>query len=125
MRKRSTLQDAHTFQVQGSYSFGSPGDYVSGEERRAELSRVNDELITLLKKQFPRTAKIEYAILKSHLIIEYLLTEYIRFHAHVFVEKEQIRSSFSQKFEIACLMGFGVLFPSLFGCHTASELTRM
>lgn len=112
-KKRSTLQDAHVFQVQGSYSFGSPSDYVSDEERRAELSRVHDELITLLKKQFPRTSNLEYAILKSHLIIEYLLTEYIRFHASVFVEKEQIRFSFSQKLEVACLMGFGAGDPSL------------
>jgi hypothetical protein len=112
-KKRSTLHDAHAFHVQGSYLFGSPDDYVSDKERRAELSRIHDELVTLLKKQFPRTSNLEYAILKSHLIIEYLLTEYIRFHAYVFIEREQIRFSFSQKVEVAYLMGSGANDPSL------------
>lgn len=110
--KTRTLQDAHAY-LQGKItcSFRGTNDYVSENERQATLERIKAELLTLIKKQFPRTAHLEYAILKAHLIIEHTITEYIRFHARV--SCENLKFSFSDKLDIAYLMGFGALDPIL------------
>ena len=60
-----------------------------------------------MKREFPRTQNLEYAILKSHLIIEYALTQYIRCFSAVVVSTESIRFTFAQRLEIAYLLGFG------------------
>jgi hypothetical protein len=61
----------------------------------------------LVEDHFPKTQNLEYAILKTHLIIENLLTQYIRCTSVVLVEPESLRFSFAQKLEIAILHGFG------------------
>jgi len=111
-RKRVTLEDAHKYNKCGMYSNGIK-HRTTDEEREAELNKVYDYLQNLVKIHFPRTTNLEYAILKSHLIVEYVLTEYIRCYSHVLVDPTKIRFSFSQKIEIAYLMGFGANLPTL------------
>jgi hypothetical protein len=51
--------------------------------------------------------------LKAHLIIEYALVQYIRCFAITAVSVSDIRFSFSQKLEVAYLLGFGANDPTL------------
>lgn len=86
---------------------------LSGEEREAALRKVSDDLLGTVKRHFPRTQNLEYAILKAHLILEFALTQYIRCFVLVAVRAEEIRFTFSQRLEIAYLLGFGANDPIL------------
>lgn len=116
-RERPNFRTAHEFYREGSFSVDPRLHRLSGQERQAEIDKVGDELKELVKREFPRTQNLEYAILKSHLIIEYALTQYIRCFSAVVVSTESIRFTFAQRLEIAYLLGFGnhdpVLLPTV------------
>jgi len=112
-RDRPNLNTAHQFFKDGAYSIDPNGHYFSGEEREAELRKIGDELCSIVKQNFPRTQNLEFAILKSHLIIEHALVQYIRSFATTYVDASALRFSFSQKIEIAYLLGFGAHDPCL------------
>ncbi len=116
-RERPNFRTAHEFHGEGSFSIDPRQHGLSGKERQAEIDKIGDELEELVKRQFPRTQNLEYAILKSHLIIEYALTQYIRCFSAVVVLTESIRFTFAQRLEIAYLLGFGnhdpVLLPTV------------
>jgi uncharacterized protein YutE (UPF0331/DUF86 family) len=112
-RDRPNLKTAHQFFREGSFSVDPNRHYFSGKEREAELTKISDELRLMVKRQFPRTWNLEYAVLKAHLIIEHALTKYIRSFATTYVDVKALRFSFSQKLEIAYLLGFGAHDPIL------------
>jgi hypothetical protein len=120
-RDRPTLKTAHQFFKEGSFFVDPNRHYLSGKEREAELTKISDELRLIVKQRFPRTRNLEYAVLKAHLIIEHLLTQYIRSYATTYVDVKALRSSFSQKLEIAYLLGFGahdpILLPTVEGLN--------
>lgn len=92
----------------GTHVRFSPEHAVSDEERKAIAEEAFVELTRLLKEQFPRSANLEYAILKSHLIVEFAITDYIRCVSSVLVDLADLRRfSFAHKLEIAYLMGLG------------------
>ncbi|HUD29504.1 MAG TPA: hypothetical protein VMQ93_11580 [Novosphingobium sp.] len=116
-RSRPTFGSAHEFHRVGHWETG-PEHWLSDEERERFGDEVSVRLERLIKEQFPRTTNLEYAVLKSHLIVEYAITEYIRGHSAVFVEQDNLkRFTFLQKLEIAYLQGFGandpVILPSV------------
>lgn len=115
-RKRPDLETAHEWLKSGSFTISPKEHFLSDQEREAEIKKIADELAIDLPRQFPRTQNLEYAILKSHLIIEHVITQYIRCHSRVAVEVDEIRFTFSQKLEIAYLMGFGEHDPVLLPC---------
>ncbi len=112
-RERPSLKTAHEYHKEGSFLVDPKVHGLSGQAREDEIRRVGDELCELVRRQFPRTQNLEYAILKSHLIAEYAITQYIRCFAMVAVEAEAIRFTFSQRLEVAYLMGFGANDPLL------------
>jgi len=112
-RERPTFRTAHDFHKDGSFLVDPKVHGLSGKEREAELQKVNDDLLGPVKRHFPRTQNLEYAILKAHLIVEYALTQYIRCFVLVAVQAEDIRFTFSQRLEIAYLLGFGANDPIL------------
>lgn len=112
-RKRPSLETAHQYLKDGSFSTIPNEHYLSLDERDNEISDVVENLTNELPKQFPKTQNLEYAILKSHLIFEYILSQYIRCHSRVAISPDQLRGTFSQKLEIAYLMGFGRNDPVL------------
>jgi hypothetical protein len=120
-RERSTLKTAHEFFKSGGFLTDPKRHTLSGEEREAELQKVTDDLLEIVKRHFPRTQNLEYAILKSHLIIEHALVQYIRCFALTAVSVKEIRFTFSQKLEIAYLLGFGandpILLPTVEGIN--------
>ncbi len=112
-RERPTLKSAHDFFKEGSFLIDPNSHFLSTDEQEAELRKVRSELHDIVKRQFPRTQNLEYAILKSHLIVEYALLQYIRCFAAIAVSASDIRFTFSQKVEIAYLLGFGANHPTV------------
>jgi hypothetical protein len=112
-RDRPTLKTAHDFFKDGSFLTDPRIHCLSGDDREREIRKIGDELCELVKRQFPRTQNLEYAILKSHLIVEHALVQYIRCFARTFVDVKDVRFTFSQKLEIAYLLGFGANDPAL------------
>lgn len=110
-RPRPTFRTAHQYHQEGSFGTG-PEHYVDRAELERFSSEMAESLLTLIKTQFPRSANLEYAILKAHLIVEFALTQYIRGKSQVLVDEIALkRFAFSHKLEIAYLMGFGVNDP--------------
>jgi hypothetical protein len=112
-RERPTLKTAHDYFKTGGFLTSPKLHSLFGEAREAELKKVRDGLEEIVRTQFPRTQNLEYAILKSHLIVEYALVQYIRCFAATFVDVKELRFTFYQKLEIAYLMGFGANDPTL------------
>lgn len=111
-RQRPTLKTAYDWLEKGTFSVSPKEHFLSEAEHDGQVQGIVDELEELAK-QFPRTQNLEFAILKSHLIIENVLAQYIRYHARIAVTIDEVRFSFSHKLEIACLMGFGANDPTL------------
>jgi uncharacterized protein YutE (UPF0331/DUF86 family) len=122
-RERPTLKTAHEFFRQGGFLTDPSRHFLSDDEHEAQVRGADDRLAKLVKRQFPRTQNLEYAILKSHLIIEHALVEYIRSFSAVAVEAKDIRFPFSQKLEFAYLLGFGDNDPTLL--PTVEALNRV
>jgi hypothetical protein len=106
-RSRTKLADAHKFCKEGSFTSTTEGDFLSDDERVQIVEDAQKQLLETTKRNFPRTNNLEYAVLKTHLIIENALTQYIRCTSYLLVELEDLRFSFHQKLEIAILHGFG------------------
>jgi hypothetical protein len=104
---RSTLSDSQHFYHDGVGGGMRIVDYLSDKDRSQIVEEVSIQLFDIARQYFPRTSNLEYAILKTHLIIEHALTQFIRCTSFVLVEPESLRYSFSQKLEIAILHGFG------------------
>jgi hypothetical protein len=111
-KRRATLADAHQH-VREHFGYGvSANDYLQDEERMQIAIDASEALQNVTRVQFPRTGNLEYAILKTHLIVEFALTRLIRCSSCVLVEPEAIRFTFSQKLEIAVLLGFAHWCPT-------------
>jgi hypothetical protein len=106
-RPRTTLSDAQQFRSNDVGGGMRAVDYLPDADRVRIVEEVEEQLLQIARQHFPRTNNLEYAILKTHLIIEYALTQYIRCTSSVLVKPESLRFSFSEKLEIAILHGFG------------------
>ena len=112
-RKRTSLQDAHLF-IKNRIGGGTKdSDYISDDDREKIVNEVTNDLINVVERNFPKTMNLEYAILKTHLIVEYALTQFIRCSSYVLVKPESIRFSYAQKLEISVLFGLGLGYPPL------------
>ncbi|RVR06867.1 hypothetical protein [Sinorhizobium meliloti] len=107
---KPSFQSAVQYHKQGYSYYGAEGR-LEGNERRAELQKICEDLDTIVMREFPRTQNLEYAILKAHLILEHVLVQYIRSFAYTAVESQDVRFPFSQKLEVAHLLGFGRFDP--------------
>lgn len=111
-RPRATLADAQRFAHDGACRGMRVEDYLSDEDRSRIAEEIDDHLSQVPRDHFPRTGNLEYAILKTHLIVEFAITQFICGSSPVLVKPETLRFSFVEKLEIAVLLGFG------FGCPT-------
>lgn len=107
---RPTRQTAHEFFSKGYFAAGPA---VSDAERQKKCDEISNQLLNLVRQKFPRTLNLEYAILKSHIIIEYGLDQFIKANSYVTIEKFHRNMTFSLKLEISYLMGFGVRSPTI------------
>jgi hypothetical protein len=123
-RARPTLKTAHNFFKEGTFSVVHDEHFLSGKAREDEIKKTVDEMLELVRTQFPaRTQNLEHAIFRGHLIVEHVLTQYIRCFASTYVDAKNLRFTFSQKLEIAYLMGFGANDPTLL--PTVETLNRI
>ena len=111
-KKLSTRADAHRFRQAGVGGGMAVSDYLSEAERQQIAEDVVSQLEEVTRAHFPRTQNLEYAILKSHLIVEFAITEFIRCTSFSLVAPEHFRFTFSQKLEIAVLNGLGLGDPT-------------
>jgi hypothetical protein len=109
---RPTLKTAHEFYRRGFHPPAPGREYFTEEEHLQQVIDIEDDLESIVRLQYPRTQNLEYAILKAHLIIEHSITQYIRAFARTADAKIE-RFSFSQKLDIAYLLGFGAHDPTM------------
>ena len=114
-KSRPSLMDAHKAAASGSYVEMATSNYISEEERTLELSKITNEIAEITKRHFPKTRNLEYAVLKSHLIVEHALTQFLRCSFPTFVKLDDINFHFSQKVKLAYFCGVTdtVLLPSI------------
>jgi hypothetical protein len=106
-RPRTRFSEAQQFRSNGVGGGMRTVDYLADADRVRIVEEVEEQFLEIARQHFPRTNHLEYAILKTHLIIENALTQYIRCTSSVLVEPESLRFSFTEKLEIAILHGFG------------------
>lgn len=111
-KKRPTIETARAYLRDGHHTVDPRSDYQSPDEQRAEMEAIVADLESTYTR-FPRTTSLEYAVLKGHLILEHAVMQYIRYHARLALDIEDLRFTFAQKVDIACLMGFGLVSPTL------------
>jgi hypothetical protein len=87
----------------------SADDIITDIERRDLLEKISQAIEDTVKANFPETDNLEYAILKAHLLIEYIVEKYIESMSFYRVEVADLRFQFAQKVEMAAMLGFGAL----------------
>lgn len=112
-RSRPSLKTAHAFHERGWFEVDPERHSLSKKEHEARVLRVADELQKIVKENFPRTKNIEYAILKTHLILEHIISQYIAEFSAISIEASDVKFSFRQKLDVAYLLGFGANDPTL------------
>lgn len=104
-KRRATLQDALNSIKQGFDDVIDVDDYVFREEREADIQHTVSEIESLLKSQIPHSRNLDLVILKCHLLLEYVLNQYIRLTAKCEVDISKERFSFSQKLTLVHILG--------------------
>ena len=115
-RKRPNLQETEQFLKKGYSSGMSSEDYVSVEERRERLIALDAELTAKLKEHLPRSRNLELVVLKCHLLVEFMINQYIDLMAPTEGVVEAERFTFKQKEGLVHMLGFPAdpcFFPSL------------
>ncbi len=102
---RPKLNDALEFMKKGHYSVGKE-HYVALEERIKEVEELEAHIKSLLKKEIPKSRNLDLVILKCHLLIEFMMNQYITLTAKNKFEISKERFSFSQKLSLVHAFGF-------------------
>lgn len=103
-KKRPTKKDAIDFLSKGHWGVASE-DYVSPKEREKRIEETASQIQVLLKKNMPRGKNLDLIILKGHILLEFMLNQFISLKAPVEVDIEKQRFTFSQKIDIAYMLG--------------------
>ncbi len=114
-KKRPTAQDAREFLRKGRAGVG-PRDFVTPEERLQRLDELNREIRELIRQHLPRGRRLDLIVLKGHLLVEFMLNQYIMLMSQSEVDMERERFSFPQKMTIVHALGFPydpLFFPCL------------
>lgn len=108
VRPRPTLETAHTVHKEGIWLASAPDHWRTIDEHKDQIQKATDRLETIVKEQFPRTNILEYAVLKSHLIVEFALDLFIDVTARGNNVDRVKRFNFASKLEVAILLGLGL-----------------
>ena len=115
-RRRPTLQDAEDFHKKGSFGFNPARDAVSLEERRKRVEGLSATVQAKLKQTLSPIRQLDLVVLRSHLLIEYMLNQFIDITARTEGVIDTERFTFSQKEALVHLLGFPsdpLFFPSV------------
>lgn len=115
-RKRPILQEAEQWRNRGTGGGMRAEDYVSAAERKARVAQLAIDLDGKLREHLPRSHNLELVILKCHLLIEFMLNQYIDLIAPTEGVIQSERFSFKQKETLVHMLGFPpdpLFFPSI------------
>jgi len=114
-RGRPTLADAEAFLLGRPHGVWK-SDYVSPKERLLRLAELRSQLKRLLRANLPSGPRLDLLILKAHLLVEFMLTQYIALRSYYEYDVSVERLTFPQKMAVAHILGYPldpVLMPSL------------
>lgn len=112
---RPKLSDALEFLKKGHYTV-SRENYVSPKERIKEVEELEAQIKTLLKQEIPKSRNLDLVILKCHLLVEYMMNQFITLTAKHKFDISKERFTFSQKLSIVHAFGFHLdptMLPSI------------
>lgn len=114
-KTKPSLEIAHKIASGKQHARISINEYFTDSERIHEVRDVVESIKKVATKNFPRTQNLEYAILKTHLIIEFAITEFIRCSMSIVSKTNRIDLKFSQKITFLFQLGFNdeVLLPCI------------
>jgi hypothetical protein len=119
-KKRPTKRDAEDAKRRGSHGIDA-GDYVSHEERLAQVDHFAALVLDLIRRDLARTRRLDLTILRGHSIIDIALTQFIELASRNQAAMENARFAFHQKVTIAYALG---LTPDPFLFGTLDALTE-
>lgn len=103
-KPKPTLKEAEKFRKVGHYSVLEK-DYIKFKERIEDISKSKNEIEKLIKRELPKVRRLDLVILKCHILLEYMLNQYIRFVGNNEYDISKDRFSFSNKIIIAHILG--------------------
>jgi hypothetical protein len=115
-RRRPTLQDAEDFHKKGSFGYSPSRDGVSLEERRKRIEELSATVQAKARQTLSTVRNLELVVLKCHLLVEYMLNQFIDLTARTEGVIDNERFTFSQKETLVHLLGFPpdpLFFPSV------------
>ncbi len=115
IKTRPTEKEALEFLSRGYYSIG-PKDYISAKDRIEELKRLSNTIRVLLNKEIPKGRNLDLVILKCHILIEFMMNQYINLLSESKVDVTKERFTISQKLTIVHMLGFifdPLILPSI------------
>jgi hypothetical protein len=104
-RKKPGRRELDEFLRTGTLRHDPREHEVSPKARRTDLRVASDDVKRLLRRYLGGNASLELTILRGHLVLEYLLNQFIRFMAPVEVDPEGLRLTFSQKVDVFHILG--------------------
>ena len=112
---RPKLSDAFEFIKKGHYTV-SHDHFVSAKERIREVEELEVHIKTLLKQEIPKSRNLDLVILKCHLLVEYMMNQFITLSAKNKFNISKERFSFYQKLTLVHAFGFQldpIILPSI------------
>jgi len=112
---RPKLNDALEFVKKGHYTV-SRDKFVSPKERIKEVEELEANIKKLLKQEIPKSRSLDLVILKCHLLVEYMMNQFITLSAKNKFDISKERFTFSQKLSLVHAFGFHLdptILPSI------------
>ena len=104
--KRPSLQDAEN-SLKGGIGGGMRAeDYVSVADRKERLASLADDIEDKLKTHLPRTRNLELMVIKCHLMLEFMLNQFIELMAPTECDVHSVRFQFPEKVFLVHMLGF-------------------
>jgi len=115
-RKRPNLAEAEEWLRRGYGAVMTASDYVSVEERKQRLEKLDTDVPTMLRTELARVRSLDLVILKCHLLLEFMLNQFIDLTAPTEGALEDARLTFKQKQAVVHMLGLPAIplfLPSL------------
>jgi hypothetical protein len=112
---RPKLGDSLEFIKKGYYTIGKE-KHVLPRDRIKDIEELKEQLKRLLKEEIPINRNLDLVILKCHLLVEFMINQYITLSSVHKFDISNEKFSFAQKLSLAHAFGFPpdpILLPSM------------
>ena len=113
--RRPTIRDAEEFLSKGHWRSRKEW-YVYAEERKRRLERLRSEMVDKLRTHLPRTRNLDAVVLKCHILLEFMMNQFIDLVAPREGVIDDERFTFKEKQALLHMLGFPpdpLLLPTL------------